>query len=110
MYKRLDGLHKDMSKYFAFDANKYTIEEFFGDLKTFKDGLQRAIKENIKLKETQAKIQRAKEAKEKAEREKKEKKARQKALLDMTTGQFIAFYCFCVPMYLCNVEADNKSL
>jgi uncharacterized protein YdaU (DUF1376 family) len=49
------------------------------------------MKENAKMRETQAKIQRAREAKEKAEREKKEKKARQKALLDMTTGQCIFF-------------------
>lgn len=48
---------------------------------------QRAVKENIKMRETQEKIKRAKEAKEKAEREKKEKKARQMALLDMTTGR-----------------------
>jgi diaphanous 2 len=40
MYKRLEGLHKDMAKYFAFDANKYSIEDFFGDVKNFKDGLQ----------------------------------------------------------------------
>ena len=40
MLKRLEGLHKDMSKYFSFDAKKYAIEEFFGDIKAFKDGLQ----------------------------------------------------------------------
>ena len=57
--------------------------------------LQRAIKENAKMRETQEKIRRAKEAKEKAEREKKEKKARQKALLDMTTGLFVFISCSC---------------
>ena len=40
MLKRLEGLHKDMSKYFTFDPKKYSLEEFFGDLKAFKDGLQ----------------------------------------------------------------------
>ena len=56
------------------------------------------MKENAKMRETQEKIRRAKEAKEKAEREKKEKKARQKALLDMTTGMSLCvwwFACFC---------------
>ena len=48
--------------------------------------MQKALKENAKMRETQEKIKRAKEAKEKAEREKKEKKLRQAALLDMTTG------------------------
>ena len=40
MLKRLEGLHKDMAKYFTFDPKKYSLEEFFGDLKAFKDGLQ----------------------------------------------------------------------
>ena len=47
---------------------------------------QRAVKDNIRIRETQEKIRRAKEAKEKAERERLEKRARQKALLDLTTG------------------------
>ena len=40
MLKRLDGLYKELGKYFTFDCNKYALDEFFGDLKTFKDGLQ----------------------------------------------------------------------
>ncbi|CAG5134081.1 unnamed protein product, partial [Candidula unifasciata] len=85
MYKKLDTLFESTAKYFSFDPKKYTMEEFFGDMKTFKDGLQKALKENAKMRETQEKIRRAKEAKEKAEREKKEKKLRQAAILDMTT-------------------------
>ena len=38
------------------------------------------------MRETEEKIQRAKEAKLIAEQEKKEKKARQRALVDITTG------------------------
>ena len=65
---------------------------------------QRAMKENAKMRETQEKIRRAKEAKEKAEREKKEKKARQKALLDMTTGLCVFLWYFnrvCVFVCVC---------
>ena len=47
---------------------------------------QEAIKTNQKMRETEEKIQRAKEAKLIAEQEKKEKKARQRALVDITTG------------------------
>nr|AOV18876.1 diaphanous-related formin 2 [Peregriana peregra] len=85
MFKKLETLFEATAKYFAFDPKKYTMEEFFGDLKTFKDSLQKALKENAKIRETQEKIRRAKEAKEKTEREKKEKKMRQVAILDMTT-------------------------
>nr|QAT94454.1 diaphonous [Bradybaena similaris] len=85
MYKKLETLFESTAKYFAFDPKKYTMEEFFSDMKTFKDSLQKALKENAKMRETQEKIRRAKEAKEKAEREKKEKKLRQAAILDMTT-------------------------
>nr|ALX18034.1 diaphanous-related formin [Lymnaea stagnalis]ALX18035.1 diaphanous-related formin [Lymnaea stagnalis] len=85
MFKKLETLFEATAKYFAFDPKKYTMEEFFGDMKTFKDSLQKALKENAKIRETQEKIRRAKEAKEKTEREKKEKKMRQVAILDMTT-------------------------
>ncbi|XP_059150637.1 protein diaphanous homolog 2-like isoform X2 [Physella acuta] len=85
MFKKLETLFESTAKYFAFDAKKYTMEEFFIDMKTFKESLQKAIKENAKIRETQEKIRRAKEAKEKTEREKKEKKLRQAAILDMTT-------------------------
>ena len=40
MLKRLENLHKDLAKYLTFDVKKYALEEFFGDLKSFKDGLQ----------------------------------------------------------------------
>ena len=59
------------------------------------------------MRETQEKIRRAKEAKEKAEREKKEKKARQKALLDMTTGMCVFLWYFnmvCVFVWVCFVS------
>ncbi|RUS87289.1 hypothetical protein EGW08_004969, partial [Elysia chlorotica] len=85
MHLKLEKLFLALAKYFAFDPKKYSMEDLFGDLKTFKDGLQKALKENAKKRETQEKIKRAREAKEKAEREKKEKKLRQAAILDMTT-------------------------
>ncbi|XP_055958630.1 protein diaphanous homolog 2-like [Patella vulgata] len=85
MYKKVDTLFTKLSKYLTFDNKKYSLEEFFTDLKTFKECYVAAQKENIKIRETNEKIRRAQESREKAEREKKDKKARQRALLDMTT-------------------------
>lgn len=33
----MDSLYTEISEFFSFDKQKYTIEEFFGDIKTFKD-------------------------------------------------------------------------
>ena len=37
MFKKMDSLYTDLSEYYVFDKQKYTLEEFFSDLKTFKD-------------------------------------------------------------------------
>jgi len=86
MFNKIDSLYSNLADYFAFDKNKYTVEEFLGDIKTFKDQFKQAYKDNVKLRETEEKIRRAKEAKAKAEIEKQERLARKKALLDMNSG------------------------
>ncbi|XP_045886242.1 protein diaphanous homolog 1-like [Micropterus dolomieu] len=87
-YEKLDLLHKNMEKqyndlgdYFVFDPRKISIEEFFGDINTFKNMFQQAVKENQKRKEAEEKIKKAKLAREKAEKEKEEKLKNQ--LLDI---------------------------
>ncbi|XP_063733037.1 protein diaphanous homolog 1 [Eleginops maclovinus] len=79
-YEKLDLLNKNMEKqysdlgeYLVFDPRKISVEEFFGDLNTFKNMFQQAVKENQKRKEAEEKIKRAKLAREKAEKEKEEK-------------------------------------
>ena len=37
MYKKLESLYKEVGKFYAFDPHKYTMEELFQDLKSFKD-------------------------------------------------------------------------
>lgn len=37
MFKNMDSLYTEVSEHYSFDRQKYTIEEFFGDIKTFKD-------------------------------------------------------------------------
>ena len=36
----MERLYAELSEYYVFDKLKYTLEEFFGDIKTFKDKLQ----------------------------------------------------------------------
>uniref|UniRef100_A0A8C2WGI6 Diaphanous related formin 1 n=1 Tax=Cyclopterus lumpus TaxID=8103 RepID=A0A8C2WGI6_CYCLU len=88
-FEKLDMLHKNMEKhysdlgeYFVFDPRKMSVEEFFGDLNTFKNMFQQAVKENQKRKENEEKIKRAKLAREKAEKE-KEEKLKKNQLLDI---------------------------
>ena len=33
----MDSLYSELSEYFVFDKQKYSLEEFFGDIKLFKD-------------------------------------------------------------------------
>lgn len=42
----MDSLYTEISEFFSFDKQKYTIEEFFGDIKTFKDDFM--VSEEIK--------------------------------------------------------------
>jgi len=38
MHKRMVASYQQTAKYFCFDPKKYTMDEFFGDIKTFIDG------------------------------------------------------------------------
>uniref|UniRef100_A0A7N6BMV7 Diaphanous related formin 1 n=1 Tax=Anabas testudineus TaxID=64144 RepID=A0A7N6BMV7_ANATE len=88
-YEKLDLMHKNMEKqyndlgeYFVFNPKKISVEEFFGDLNTFKNMFQQAVKENQKRKEAEEKLKKAKLAREKAEKE-KEEKLKKSQLLDI---------------------------
>lgn len=35
MYKRMASLFQETAKYYAFDPKKYTMEEYFTDMKSF---------------------------------------------------------------------------
>jgi hypothetical protein len=37
MFKNMESLYTDLSEFYAFDKQKYSLEEFFTDVKTFKD-------------------------------------------------------------------------
>ncbi|GCB65962.1 hypothetical protein scyTo_0004883, partial [Scyliorhinus torazame] len=83
MYGNMMKLYKGLGEYFAFDPKVVSIDDFFTDLKTFRSMFLEALKENIKKREMEEKIKRAKLAKEKAEREKLERQQKKKQLIDM---------------------------
>lgn len=87
MYKKMENLYEDLSIYYAFDPKKYTSDEFFTDIKTFKDMFQEAYKDNLHSRELEEKMRRAREAKEKAEKEKQERLAKKKQLVDISSGE-----------------------
>ncbi|XP_056132785.1 protein diaphanous homolog 1 [Lampris incognitus] len=80
MYKNMEKQYIDLGEYLVFDPKKISVEEFFGDLNTFKNMFQQAVKENQKRRESEEKIKRAKLAREKAEKEKEEKMKRSQLL------------------------------
>ncbi|KAM4621726.1 protein diaphanous homolog 1-like [Polymixia lowei] len=82
MYKNMDKQYNDLGDYFVFNPRKISVEEFFGDLNTFKNMFQQAVKENQKRREAEEKMKRAKLAREKAEKE-KEEKLKKNQLLDI---------------------------
>lgn len=84
MHKNLEKQYTDLGEYFVFDPRKISAEEFFGDLNTFKNMFQQAVKENQKRREAEEKIKRAKLAREKAEKE-KEEKLKKNQLLDINS-------------------------
>lgn len=83
----MDALYTDLSEYYAFDKQKYVLEEFFTDIKTFKDAFQQGYKDNIKIREAEEKSRRAKLARENAEKERSERVKHKKQLIDMNAAQ-----------------------
>ncbi|XP_039298109.1 protein diaphanous [Nilaparvata lugens] len=86
MFRNMETLYAELAEYYAFDKQKYTLEEFFTDIKGFKDAFRQAYKDNLLVRETEEKSRRAREAREKAEQERAERAARKK-LVDMTNDQ-----------------------
>lgn len=87
MFAKMKKLYEGLAEYFVFEAKKYTLDEFFGDVKAFKEQFLTAHAENLRARELEEKRQRDKEAKEKAEREKQERLAKKKQLVDISSAQ-----------------------
>ena len=37
MHEKMQSLYKQLSKFYVFDLKKYSLDEFFGDIKAFKE-------------------------------------------------------------------------
>ncbi|CDQ58476.1 unnamed protein product [Oncorhynchus mykiss] len=79
----MQKLYESLGSYYAFDPHVLSVEDFFGDLASFRSLFVEAVKENHKKREMEEKIKRARLAKEKAEREKQERQQKKKQLIDM---------------------------
>ena len=87
MYAKLDRLYNDLGQFYVFEPKTYTLDEFFGDIKTFKDQFIESYKENLKIREEEEKKRRAKEAKNRAEKEKAERQLKKLPLVDIEKDQ-----------------------
>lgn len=83
MQKQMEDLFTDLSEYFAFDVRKYSMEEFFSDIKTFKDLFVQAHKDILKIKEEEEKSIRMRNAREQAQRDLLDRQQRKLAIVDM---------------------------
>ncbi|XP_013110083.2 protein diaphanous [Stomoxys calcitrans] len=83
MQVQMEKLYKELGEYFAFDPAKYTMEEFFVDIKTFKDAFVHAHQEIVRQREEEEKKRRLQEAREQSLREQMERQQRKLALVDM---------------------------
>ncbi|XP_060089533.1 protein diaphanous homolog 3 [Heteronotia binoei] len=91
-FQKLSGMHDNMEKlyqnvmrYYAVDLKKVSVEEFLSDLNNFRTAFMQATKENMRRREAEEKLRRAKIAQEKAEKEKLERQQKKKHLLEMNT-------------------------
>ena len=61
MLTKMNEAFKNLADFYSFDAEKYTMNEFFTDLKVFSQQFHQCHTDNVKLKETEEKIRRAEE-------------------------------------------------
>uniref|UniRef100_A0A1L8DMG4 Putative rac1 gtpase effector frl n=1 Tax=Nyssomyia neivai TaxID=330878 RepID=A0A1L8DMG4_9DIPT len=87
MQVHMESLFRDLADYYTFDPTKYTMEEFFADIKTFKDAFLQAHADNLRIKEEEEKARRVREAREQAALDAQERKMRQQAVVDIDNPQ-----------------------
>ncbi|XP_060808881.1 protein diaphanous isoform X2 [Amyelois transitella] len=87
MYRKMEALYNELAEYYVFDPHKYTLEEFFADIKTFKDSFITAYQENVVAREMEERNRRARSARELAERERRERAHRYQQFVDMERAQ-----------------------
>ena len=79
MYSKMDRLYSSLADYFVFEAKKYTLEEFFNDIKIFKDQFQESYREIQRRREEKERQEKARLAKEAAEKDRMMRRNQQQA-------------------------------
>lgn len=87
MKNKMESSYKEVGEYFSFDTNKSPMEEFFSDIKTFKECFVNAHRENVKIREEEEKARRIRDAREQAQRHLQDRQQRKLALVDMDAAQ-----------------------
>ena len=82
MFKKMESSYGELEKFYVFDKQKYTLEEFITDVKTFKNQFKDGYTKIIKERDANEKLIRAREAREKQEKERAERALKKKALID----------------------------
>lgn len=87
MQKQMENIYKEIGEYFSFDTNKYPMEEFFSDIKTFKEHFTTAHRENVRIREEEEKARRMREARDQQQRQLQDRQQRKLAVVDMDAPQ-----------------------
>lgn len=87
MQTQMENIYKEIGEYFSFDTNKYPMEEFFSDIKAFKEAFNQAHRENVRIREEEEKARRMREARDQAQRHLQDRQQRKMALVDMDAAQ-----------------------
>jgi diaphanous 2 len=82
MFKNLESLYSELEKFYVFDKQKYNLEEFMSDIKTFIKQFKDAYTQMMKEREADEKLIRVREAREKQEKERAERAEKKRALVD----------------------------
>lgn len=87
MKNKMESYYKEVGEYFSFDTNKYPMEEFFSDIKTFKELFISSHREIVKIRDEEEKSRRIRESREQAQRHLQDRQQRKLALVDMDAAQ-----------------------
>ena len=82
MRQKLDTIFSELAIFYVFDKQKYSVEEFLGDIKTFKDQFRAAHVNIREEREVRERAVRARAAREKSLRAKEERSSKKAALVE----------------------------
>jgi hypothetical protein len=81
MFQKMNEAYKDLADFYTFEQSKYSLGEFFTDLKTFTNQFNQCVDENIRLKEAEEKLRRAEEERKQREKEVQARRCQKEKLM-----------------------------